>query len=251
MTCTRAKIAPHPPRVAMVLAAGLGKRMRPLTDNMPKPLLRVAGRTLLDRVLDRLADAKLERVVVNLHYFRETMAAHLAGRRTPPIELSPETDLLETGGGVRHALPRLGSGPFIVANADVLWLDGKVPAVARLIDAWNPDTMDALLLLHPAVTAIGYDGAGDYFIDPVGKLRRRRGNEVAPFIFAGVQILHPRLFKDAPEGAFSLNVLYDRAEKAGRLWGVRHDGLWFHVGTPQGLAETEAELGAPGPAAAR
>ncbi|HEX9465337.1 MAG TPA: nucleotidyltransferase family protein [Alphaproteobacteria bacterium] len=231
------------PGVAMVLAAGLGKRMRPLTETMPKPLLPVAGRTLLDRVLDRLEEVPLDRVVVNLHYFRDTMTAHLAGRRTPLIELSPEVELLETGGGVKNALPKLGAPPFYVANADVLWLDGKVSALARLARAWDDATMDALLLLHPAVTAVGYDGAGDYLIDPLGRLRRRRPHEVAPFIFAGVQILHPRIFAGAPDGRFSLNLVYDRAEAAGRLWGLRHDGLWFHVGTPEGLAETEAMLG--------
>ena len=243
------------PQVAMVLAAGLGKRMRPLTENMPKPLLPVAGRTLLDRVLDRFADAQISRAVVNLHYFRETMENHLAGRsmrqEAPPIELSPEVDLLETGGGVKRALPRLGPAPFYVANADVLWLDGKIPALKRLARAWNDETMDALLLLHPAVTAVGYDGAGDYFVDTLGRLRRRRGSEIAPFIFAGVQLLHPRLFAGSPDGRFSLNVLYDRAEKAGRLWGLRHDGLWFHVGTPEGLAETEAVIGPPRPVAPR
>ena len=242
---TRGKGPQAAPGVAMVLAAGLGKRMRPLTENMPKPLLPVAGRTLLDRVLDRFADSGIGRVVVNLHYFRETMEKHLAGRRTPPIELSPEVELLETGGGVKRALPRLGAAPFYVANADVLWLDGKMPALTRLASAWNDETMDALLLLHPAVTAIGYEGAGDYFADTLGRLKRRRGSEVAPFIFAGVQILHPRLFQGSPDGRFSLNVLYDRAEKTGRLWGLRHDGLWFHVGTPEGLAETEAVIGAP------
>ncbi len=226
------------PRVAMVLAAGLGKRMRPLTDTMPKPMLPVAGRSLIDRVLDRFEAIGIERVVVNLHYFRETLEAHLRQRTTPPLEFSPETDLLETGGGVKQALPRLGADAFFVANADVLWLDGRVSALQRLARAWDDGAMDALLLMQPAVSAIGYEGAGDYFIDAVGRLRRRRQG-VAPFIFAGVQILHPRLFKDAPDGPFSLNKLYDRAEEAGRLWGVRHDGLWFHVGTPQGLAETE------------
>ncbi len=239
------------PRVAMVLAAGLGKRMRPLTDKLPKPLLPVAGRTLLDRVLDRLEEAGVERVVINLHYFRDIMEAHLANRREPPIELSPEPDLLETGGGVRNALPRLGAAPFFVANADVLWLDGWSPALERLARAWNDETMDALLLLQPAVSATGYDGVGDFFADPLGRLRRRRNHELAPFIFAGVQILHPRLFAAAPEGPFSLNRLYDRAEAAGRLWGVRHDGLWFHVGTPQGLAETESLLAPPRAVAAR
>lgn len=239
--CTRHGV----PRTAMVLAAGLGKRMRPLTDKLPKPLVPVAGRTLLDRVLDRLEAVGVERVVINLHYFPEIMEAHLASRRHPRIELSPEPALLETGGGVKNALPRLGDEPFYVANADVLWLDGMSPALQRLARAWNEATMDALLLLHPTVTAIGYDGVGDYFADPLGRLRRRRNHELAPFIFAGLQILHPRLFAGAPAGPFSLNKLYDRAEAAGRLWGLRHDGLWFHVGTPQGLAETEALLAAP------
>ena len=228
------------PSVAMVLAAGLGKRMRPLTDTLPKPLLPVAGRTLVDRVLDRFQDAGTARVVINLHHFREAMEKHLVARRQPPIELSFEPSLLETGGGIRNALPKLGGGPFYAANADVLWLDGKVPALRRLAAAWNDAAMDALLLLHPTVSAVGYEGAGDYFADPLGRLRRRRGAATAPFIYAGVQILHPRLFADAPEGPFSINVLYDRAEAAGRLWGIRHDGMWFHVGTPQGLAETEA-----------
>lgn len=243
---------PHvAPQVAMVLAAGLGKRMRPLTDTLPKPLVPVAGRTLLDRVLDRFEAVSVPRVVINLHYFREVMEAHLKMRRRPPIELSPEPDLLETGGGVRNALPRLGAAPFYVANADVLWLDGRTPALTRLARAWNDETMDALLLLQPTVTATGYDGTGDYFADPLGRLRRRKRHELAPFIFAGVQILHPRLFAHAPDGAFSLNRLYDHAEAAGRLWGVRHDGLWFHVGTPQGLAETEELLADAPPAPAR
>jgi MurNAc alpha-1-phosphate uridylyltransferase len=235
------------PRVAMVLAAGLGKRMRPLTDTMPKPLLPVAGRTLIDRVLDRFQDIEIERAVVNLHYLRPALEAHLNQRRLPKIEQSLEDALLETGGGVKHALPRLGAAPFYVANADVLWLDGKRPALRRLAQAWDDAAMDALLLLQPTVSAIGYDGAGDYFADGDGRLRRRRGQTVAPFIFAGVQILHPRLFKNAPDGPFSLNRLYDRAEEAGRLWGLRHDGLWFHVGTPEGLAETESILGVPRP----
>jgi len=235
------------PRTAMVLAAGLGKRMRPLTDSLPKPLLAVSGRTLLDRVLDRFDEAGIERVVINLHYFRDVMEAHLKTRRRPPIELSPEPVLLETGGGVKNALPRLGTAPFYVANSDVLWLDGMTPALARLARAWNDATMDALLLLQPAVSAIGYDGSGDYFADPLGRLRYRKAHELAPFIFAGVQIIHPRLFASAPEGPFSLKRLWDAAEAAGRLWGVRHDGLWFHVGTPQGLAETEAVLGPPRP----
>lgn len=240
----------RPPAVAMILAAGLGKRMRPLTDTLPKPLVPVAGRTLIDRVLDRFEDAGISRIVVNLHYFRAALEAHLAARATPRIELSPETDLLETGGGVRHALGKLGPDPFYVANADVLWLDGKRPALRRLAAAWNDGAMDGLLLLQPTPTAFGYEGPGDYFCDPLGRLRRRHGNEVAPYIFAGVQILHPRLFSGAPSGAFSLNRLYDKAQAEGRLWGIIHDGRWFHVGTPEGLAETEEELGVPRPRAA-
>jgi N-acetyl-alpha-D-muramate 1-phosphate uridylyltransferase len=240
-----ARNGPAAPRIAMVLAAGLGKRMRPLTETLPKPLLPVLGRTLLDRVLDRFEEAGIERVVINLHYFRDVMEKHLAARQRPPIELSPEPDLLETGGGVKNALPRLGAAPFYAANADILWLDGMSPALARLARAWNDDTMDALLLLQPAVSAIGYDGGGDYFADPLGRLRYRKAHELAPFIYAGVHILHPRLFSGAPEGPFSLKRLWDQAEAKGRLWGVRHDGLWFHVGTPEGLAETEAILGPP------
>lgn len=232
------------PKVAMVLAAGLGKRLRPLTDTLPKPMVPVAGRTLIDRVLDRMEAAGIERVVVNLHHHRATLEAHLARRTSPPIELSPEVDLLETGGGVRHALPRLGTAPFVVSNADVLWFDGKRPALRRLAEAWNGDAMDVLLLLHPAVSAFGYEGVGDYFCDAAGRLRYRRGHEIPPYIFAGVQILHPRIFAGTPEGPFSLKRLYDKAEAEGRLWGLVNDGLWFHVGTPEGLADVEAELAA-------
>lgn len=232
------------PNIAMVLAAGLGKRMRPLTDTLPKPLVPVAGRTLVDRVLDRMEGAGIERVVVNLHHFRSILEAHFAHRSAPRLELSPEDELLETGGGVRRALPLLGTGPFYVANADVLWFDGKRSALQRLAQAWDDAEVDALLLLHPTVSAFGYEGVGDYFCDTLGRLRYRRGHEIPPYIFAGVQILHPRLFKDTPEGPFSLKRLYDKAEAEGRLWGVVHDGLWFHVGTPKGLAEVEAEIAA-------
>lgn len=231
------------PKVAMVLAAGLGKRMRPLTDTLPKPLVPVGDRTLIDRVLDRLDDAGVERVVVNLHHFRPTLEAHLRQRSRPRLQLKPEAELLETGGGVKNALDVLGPDPFYVLNADVLWLDGKDQALGRLAAAWDDGAMDALLLLQRTTTAFGYEGTGDYFCDPLGRLRRRRGNEIPPYIFAGIQILHPRLFAGAPDGAFSLNRLYDKAQEEGRLWGVIHDGRWFHVGTPEGLAETEAELG--------
>ena len=230
------------PRRAMALAAGLGKRMRPLTETTPKPLLEVAGRTLLDRLIDRYEDVGVERVVVNLHHHRKQLEAHLRARNSPPLTLAIEDELLETGGGVRHALAHLGPDPFYVANGDVLWLDGARPALVRLAQSWDATRMDALLLIHSVVTARGYEGEGDFFADPLGGLRRRRLGQVAPFVFTGVQILHPRLFADTPQGPFSLNLLYDRAEAASRLYGVVHDGMWFHVGTPQDLVATEAEL---------
>jgi MurNAc alpha-1-phosphate uridylyltransferase len=230
------------PQRAMVLAAGLGKRMRPLTDTIPKPMVEVAGRALIDHVLDRFAAIDMRDIVVNLHHLRAKLEAHLKARRDMRITLSPEAELLETGGGVTKALPLLGDGPFFAANADVLWYDGATPALTRLAEAWDEGKMDALLLLQRTVTAHGYDGLGDYFLDSLGRAKRRRGHAVAPYVFAGVQILHPRLFKEAPQGAFSLNRLYDRAEEAERLYAVAHDGLWFHVGTPDSIAATEAEL---------
>ncbi|MDJ0950781.1 MAG: nucleotidyltransferase family protein [Alphaproteobacteria bacterium] len=226
----------------MVLAAGLGKRMRPITDRLPKPLVEIAGQSLLDRVLDRFDDAGLERVIVNTHHLADQIAAHLEGRTRPKIVLSHEDTLLETGGGVAKALSHFGEAPFVVANSDALWLDGYVPAIERLTRSWDDKRMDALLLMHPTVAAIGYDGRGDYHMDPGGRMRRRRELEVAPFLYAGVQILHPRLFADAPKGRFSLNLLYDRAEEAGRLYGLRHDGKWFHVGTPDSIGLVEAGL---------
>lgn len=230
------------PRNAMVLAAGLGKRMAPLTDRLPKPLVPVRGRTLIDRVLDRLAAAEIDSVIVNLHHHADQLETHLAGRARPRPRFIREATLLETGGGVANALPLLGPAPFFVANADVLWLDGTTPALARLAAAWDEARMDALLLMQASVTAHGHDGAGDYFLDPFGVLRRRREREIAPFIYAGVQILHPRLFAGVAVEPFSLNRLYDRAEAAGRLFGIRHDGAWFHIGTMAALAEAEAEL---------
>jgi MurNAc alpha-1-phosphate uridylyltransferase len=228
-----------PLATAMVLAAGLGTRLRPLTESLPKPLVPVAGRTLLDRALDRLAEVGVETAVVNLHHLGDMIAEHLKDRTKPEIVLSRERELLETGGGVRHALSLLGGGPFFAVNADVLWLNGPFDALARLQRHWRDADMDALLLLHETTVAFGYDGAGDFLADPDGRLARRPEREIAPYLFTGVQILHPRLFRDCPEGAFSLNLLYDRAMAAGRLFGVVHDGEWFHVGTPEGLAEAE------------
>lgn len=226
----------------MVLAAGLGIRMRPMTDSLPKPLIPVNGRTLLDRALDRLEDAGVERVVVNLFHLGHMIEEHLARRAAPEIVFSPEAERLETGGGVAGALPLLGDQPFFVVNGDILWLNGVDDALVRLRSAWNDGIMDGLLLVHSTVEAYGYSGRGDFIIDPAGAVRRRQEGEVAPFLFTGVQIFHRRLFDGAPGGAYSLNLLYDKAIGAGRLYAVVHDGEWFHVGTPEGLAQAEQYL---------
>ncbi|MBI1206420.1 MAG: NTP transferase domain-containing protein [Azospirillum sp.] len=233
------------PKRAMVLAAGLGLRMRPLTLERPKPLLEVAGRSLLDHALDRLAEAGVETAVVNAGYKREMIAAAVERRARPAIALSYETELLETGGGVRKALPQLGDEPFFVINADILWHDGPVPALTRLAELWRAETMDALLLLVPAARAFGYDGRGDYLADQVGRLTRRTTSAVAPFVYGGVQICSPGLFDETPDGRFSNNLVWDRAERAGRLYGMVHDGEWFHVGTPDALAALNRQLARP------
>ncbi|MEQ8604837.1 MAG: nucleotidyltransferase family protein [Marivibrio sp.] len=232
---------PPPIDAAMLLAAGFGTRMRPLTDDRPKPLIEVCGKPLIDWAAERLRAGGVSRLVVNAHYLADRIAEHFAD--ADDVRLSPEPEILETGGGVKQALPLLtegrGAAPFFVVNADALWLDGQNPAVDRLKAAWNDAAMDALLLLHPTVAADDYHGAGDYHLDPDGRARRREEGEIAPFLFAGVQILSPRLFADAPDGAFSLNRLYDRAQEDGRLAALVHDGEWYHVGTPDALAATE------------
>ncbi len=228
---------------AMVLAAGLGLRMRPLTDDRPKPLVELAGRTLLDRALDRLGEAGAATIVVNSHYFGEMVAAHLAGR--DGIILSPEVDLLETGGGVKLALPHLGGGAFFAVNSDAVWRDGPAPALRRMAGVWDDSAMDALLLFVPIGKSGMADHPGDYHQETDGRARRRAEGEAAPFLFGGVQILHSRLFENSPVGPFSLNLLWDRAQAAGRLHGIRHDGEWYHVGTPAELAAAERALGTP------
>jgi MurNAc alpha-1-phosphate uridylyltransferase len=230
------------PRRAMVLAAGFGQRLRPITDTLPKPLVKVAGVPIIDTVLDRLAAAGVEEAVVNLHHLGHLIERHLAGRERPAIRFSREAEILETGGGIRQALPLLGDEPFYTVNGKIVWLNGKVDALVRLAEAWDPERMDALLLLQPTVTAVGYDGIGDFQLDQEGRVRRRRTWEVAPFLYSGIEIVHPRLFEGAPEGFFSLNLLWDRAIEAGRLYGLRHDGEWYHVSTPAQLAEVEARL---------
>jgi MurNAc alpha-1-phosphate uridylyltransferase len=227
----------------MILAAGLGLRMRPITLTLPKPLVPVAGRTMLDRVLDHLDDADCPNHVVNLHYLGAKIRAHLAGRKN--IAFSEEPDLLETGGGVAKALPLLGIDPFFVCNADIIWRDRGTSSLIRLADAFDPSQMDALLLLQPCDHAFGYDGKGDFHLAPDGRLRRRGGDETAPFLFAGVQILHPRLFTSVPKEAFSLNLLYDRAMTTERLFGMVHDGDWYHIGTPAALDQADILLAGP------
>jgi MurNAc alpha-1-phosphate uridylyltransferase len=231
------------PKTAMVLAAGLGTRMAPLTNKMPKPMVEVAGRALLDHVLDRLAEANVETAVVNVHHFAEQIERHLAGRKKPKIIFSDERGLLlGTGGGVVKALPMLGDDPFFHLNSDTLWIDGVQPNLARLADSFDAGEMDALLLLAPTTGSIGYDGRGDFAMAPDGRLRRRSEREVAPFVYAGAAILSRALFDHAPEGEFSLTDLFERAAEKGRLHGLRLDGLWMHVGTPDAIARAEAAI---------
>jgi N-acetyl-alpha-D-muramate 1-phosphate uridylyltransferase len=229
------------PKTGMLLAAGLGTRMRPISDTVPKPLIELAGRTLLDHAIDRLALAGVQRVVVNVHYKPEMITERLAARREPRIEISHEQELLETGGGVLKALPLLDE-VFFVVNSDVLWLDGKDYALTRLAGAFDNARMDVVLLLQRTTKAIGYEGRGDYFLDSLGNPRRRGEQEIAPYIFTGVQLLHRRAFDGITDKRFSLNRIYDRADKAGRLHAIVHDGEWYHVGTPDGLALTRARL---------
>jgi MurNAc alpha-1-phosphate uridylyltransferase len=229
-------------RTAMVLAAGLGERMRPLTLRMPKPLVPLAGRPLIDHVLDRLAAAGVDTAVVNVHYLPEQLEESLARRNgtKPAIVISDERGvLLDTGGGAKRALPLLGAGPFFIHNADTVWSEGASPALPRMLKLWDPDSMDCLLLLAPTNSSIGYGGKGDFAMAPDGRLKRRGERQVVPFAFAGVSLCDARLFKDSPDGKFSLNLLWDRALAEGRLYGMRLDGHWMHVGTPAALAEAE------------
>jgi N-acetyl-alpha-D-muramate 1-phosphate uridylyltransferase len=231
------------PRTAMVLAAGLGLRMRPLTDTMPKPLVAVAGKPLLDHVLDRLADAGVERAVVNIHYLGEQIEQHLKDRTRPAITISDERGLLlGTGGGVVKALPALGGAPFFHVNSDTLWIDSVKPNLTRLAEHFDPAEMDALLLLASTSGTTGYIGRGDFAMLPDGRLKKRSERDVVPFVYAGAAILAPALFKGAPEGEFSLTTLFDRAAEAGRLHGLRLEGLWMHVGTPDAIATAEKAI---------
>lgn len=231
---------------AIVLAAGLGKRMRPLTDHMPKPMIAVGGKPLIDHVLDWLVDAGISSVVVNTHYMASLLEAHLRARGLPRITLSHEEMLLETGGGILKALPLLGDNAFFAVNSDTICRNGMCHALARLHQAWDDTTMDALLLLHPVMLAVGYEGQGDFSIDTDGSVIRKAHHATAPYVFTGIQMLHPRLFEQAPQGPFSMNLLYNRGMlpdgKLPRIKAIIHDGKWLHVGDPAAIALAEAQL---------
>lgn len=228
------------PTKAMVLAAGLGVRMRPLTDHLPKPLVRVADRPLLDHVLDKLAEAGVDEAVVNVHYLPDQIIDHVTARARPRVIISDERhQVLGTGGGVVKALPVLGHAPFFHVNADTLWIDGVRPNLARLAEAFDPARMDILLLMAPTTSSIGYTGRGDYAMLPDGALRKRREHQVVPFVYAGAAILSPSQFANAPSGEFSLTKMFDGANEQERLFGLRLDGVWMHVGTPDSVQAAE------------
>jgi MurNAc alpha-1-phosphate uridylyltransferase len=240
----RAEVPGEVPRTAMIMAAGLGKRMRPLTATRPKPLIEVGGKALLDHVLERLRAAGVHKVVVNVHYLADALEAHLASRdHGLEVVISDERDLLmETGGGLVRAAPLIDTDPFLALNSDNLWIDGPADTLRLLASQWDDTKMDALLLLVPQARALNHNGMGDFHMDSTGRLRRRERSHVAPFVFTGIQIASKRLLRDAPEGPFSTNILWDRAIEEGRCFGAVHQGLWFDVGTPQSIRLTETAI---------
>ena len=227
---------------AMIMAAGFGTRMRPLTNDRPKPLVVVRGRTLLDHAIDRLVAAGVTMVVINLHYRAQQVKDHLAGRRDIEMIYSMEDEILGTGGGVVKALPHFNGECFFILNSDSIWVEGYVPPLKAMQRIWDPDRMDGLLLLASMTTAMGYEGRGDFLLDANGHIARVPELTSSPFAYPGVQIAHPRLFADAPEGGFSTNVMWDRAIAQNRLFGIRLEGVWIHVGTPEAHGEAEAYL---------
>ena len=240
----RAEVPAEVPRTAMIMAAGLGKRMRPLTATKPKPLVEVNGKALLDHVLEKLRIAGVKRIVVNVHYLADALEAHLETRdHGLDVVISDERDLLmETGGGLVKAAPLIDCDPFLALNSDNLWIDGPADTIKLLASQWDDSKMDALLLLVPQARALGHKGMGDFHMDREGRIRRRQRSRVAPFVFTGIQIASKQLLREAPEGPFSTNLLWDRAIEEGRAFGAVHQGLWFDVGTPQSIPYTEAAL---------
>lgn len=232
------------PATAMVLAAGLGLRMRPLTLETPKPLVKVAGKTLLDWTLDMAAASGVAKAVINVHHLGQQIISHTARRMRPAVLISDETDrLLDTGGGIVKARPFLGDAPFFVFNGDGILLDGATPMLRRLADAWDSDQLDVLMLVHPRETAHGFDGAGDFFMSGDGRLHRRGASPSAPFVYAGAYIMHPRILAGEKAEPFSMNRVWDAAIARDRMAALVHDGAWFHVGTPEAVTNTELLLG--------
>ncbi|MDX2028031.1 MAG: nucleotidyltransferase family protein [Alphaproteobacteria bacterium] len=227
---------------AMVLAAGLGTRMRPLTLQTPKPLLQVGGRTMLNHALDKLVDAGITRAVVNTFHLAEQIEKHLASRKDIEIIISRETELLDTGGGIKNALQHFGNQPFFALNADLPWMDGMKPSLWRMKEKWNASDMDALLLLMPAQKARGFTPGGDFTLDASGHVRRKGLPKPLPHVWISAQILKPELFAAVPDKIFSNNKIWDEAEKRGRLYGIEHDGSCYHVGTPEDLQKANALL---------
>jgi MurNAc alpha-1-phosphate uridylyltransferase len=231
------------PEKAMVFAAGLGTRMRPLTDHLPKPLVEVAGKAMIDHVLDRFAAVGLTTAIVNVHYLADQIETHLASRTLPNVIVSDErSKLLDQGGGIRKALPLLGDMPFFLANTDAFWIDGPSNNLRRLASAWNPKEMDILLLVAATTASIGVDWTGDFLMSPDGRLTRRKESEVAPFVYTGIGIIKPELFVEETREVFRLAPFFFDAAKNGRLHGRRLDGLWLHVGTPRAIDEAERRI---------
>lgn len=246
MTNNEESVSPaenHVPRRAMLLAAGLGKRMMPVTETMPKPMVRISGRPLIDYGLSALENAGVETAVVNVHYMAEQIESHLADWKSPEIRISDEREsLLDSGGGVANALEHFDGQPFFVLNADSFWIEGFRPNLLRLAEQWDESKMDILLLVCGIAEAVGYTGMGDFTMEPDGRLIRRDEREMGPFVYAGAAILHPRIFTNLPGPAFSLNRLFDTALEQERMFGVRLDGLWLHVGTPDSIREAEEAI---------
>ncbi len=232
------------PHTAMVFAAGLGTRMRPVTDTMPKPLVPVGGKPLMDHMLDRFAEVGLQRAIVNVHYFADQIEAHLAHRTSPRIVVSDErAKLLDQAGGIRRVLPLIGADPFFLCNTDAFWLEGPRSNLAALAASWNPAVMDVLLLVASTTTSVGVDWAGDFTMTPEGRLRRREERAVAPFVYAGIGIIKPELFAAMPDDtAIRLAPCFFEAAEKGRLFGHRLEGQWLHVGTPEAIVEAEETI---------
>jgi N-acetyl-alpha-D-muramate 1-phosphate uridylyltransferase len=231
------------PDTVMVFAAGLGKRMRPVTETLPKPLVKIAGRTMLDHMLDRFAEIGVKRAIVNVHYLADQLERHLASRKTPEIVISDERDkLLDQGGGIKKVLPLIGDKAFFICNTDAIWIEGAQSNLARLRERWDPDRMDVLLLVATSAGSIGVDWPGDFFMDAEGRLTRRGERAVAPFVYAGIGIMKPQPFAAVEEDVFRLAPFFFSAAENGRLFGERLDGQWLHVGTPAAIEEAEGAI---------